>query len=106
MGYLFMTTNPPTETVSDCCGATIEIVNGYVDVSWYKCSQCGKYLNPPTEPRAIVSEFTDHTWREKPCGCKQYYFEGNWENRIRCEKHQKIVDRVESKLPPMLKENL
>lgn len=60
----------------------------------------------PTPPTETVSDYTDHSWREKPCGCKQYYFEGNWENRIRCEKHQSIVDKVERNLPPMLKGDL
>lgn len=43
----------------------------------------------------LPEPFTDATWRERECGCKQYYFEGNWENRIRCDKHQAIVDKEE-----------
>lgn len=59
-------------------------------------------LSKPVRER-LPEPFTDATWRERECGCKQYYFEGNWENRIRCGKHQAIVDKVERTLPPMLK---
>lgn len=55
-GYCFpkTPTNPPTETVSDCCGAKLEVIrhSGDEGNGVYICGKCHIYCSPktPTEP--------------------------------------------------------
>ena len=56
-----------------------------------------KVVSEDTFKKEFLCEpFTDHNWREKPCGCRQLFVDGFWENRLRCEKHQKMVNKIES----------